>query len=278
MGDLDEVRAAVSNLLDNAIKYSGSEARVTVRTAVDDGGKYASVRVTDNGPGIPGNELKRIFKRFYRMSGPLATRVKGTGLGLFIVRSVAKRHSGQGLGGERGAGTWEYLYPAVPVGPMKRVLVVEDEQHLAEGLRFNLEQEGYEVELVDNGESALELLVGEKRAPFDIVVLDVMLPGINGFEVVAEMRKAGQYVPTLVLTARGHSDDVLQGFAAGADDYLVKPFELEILIARIKGMLRRRDWLTRDVQSRPKHSRSATRPFTTICLNFACAKRSSRSR
>jgi DNA-binding response OmpR family regulator len=131
---------------------------------------------------------------------------------------------------------------------MSRVLVVEDEQHLAEGLRFNLEQESYEVEVVDNGEAALELLIGEKKTPFDIVVLDVMLPGKNGFEVVAEMRQAGQYVPTLILTARGHSDDVLQGFASGADDYLVKPFELEILIARIKGLLRRGEWLRRDVE------------------------------
>jgi DNA-binding response OmpR family regulator len=131
---------------------------------------------------------------------------------------------------------------------MKRVLVVEDEQHLAEGLRFNLEQEGYEVEVVDNGESALELLVGPERLPFDIVVLDVMLPGKNGFEVVAAMRQAGQYVPTLILTARGYSQDVLEGFAAGADDYLTKPFELEILIARITGLLRRGEWLRRDVQ------------------------------
>jgi DNA-binding response OmpR family regulator len=127
---------------------------------------------------------------------------------------------------------------------MNRVLVVEDEQHLADGLRFNLEQEGYEVELVDTGEAALELLVGKPPGPpFDIVVLDVMLPGKNGFAVVSEMRHAGQYVPTLILTARGRSTDVLEGFAAGADDYLVKPFELDILIARIRGLLRRREWL-----------------------------------
>jgi DNA-binding response OmpR family regulator len=130
---------------------------------------------------------------------------------------------------------------------MKRVLVVEDEQHLAEGLRFNLEQEGYEVEVVDNGESALKVLIGPGRVPFDIVVLDVMLPGKNGFQVVAEMRQAGQYVPTLVLTARGYSQDVLEGFASGADDYLTKPFELEILIARITGLLRRGEWLRREL-------------------------------
>jgi signal transduction histidine kinase len=94
MGDLDEVRAAVSNLIDNAVKYSGNDLRVTVETATVEG-KYASVRVRDNGPGIPKTELKQIFKRFYRAPGPLATRVKGTGLGLFIVRSVAKRHGGR---------------------------------------------------------------------------------------------------------------------------------------------------------------------------------------
>jgi signal transduction histidine kinase len=103
LGDLDEVRAAVSNLLDNAVKYSGQEARVKVETSQDDG-RFASVRVTDNGPGIPGSELKRIFKRFYRMGGPLATRVKGTGLGLFIVRSVAKRHGGRAWAESAGPG------------------------------------------------------------------------------------------------------------------------------------------------------------------------------
>ncbi len=125
---------------------------------------------------------------------------------------------------------------------MSRVLVVEDEQHLAEGLRFNLEAEGYQVQLVDAGEAALEKLKAEAAA-FDVVILDVMLPGISGFEVISQMRQAGQFVPTLMLTARGHPDDVLQGFAAGADDYLTKPFELSILIARIRGLLRRREWL-----------------------------------
>jgi len=127
---------------------------------------------------------------------------------------------------------------------MSRVLVVEDEKHLAEGLRFNLDAEGYQVEVVETGEAALDLLLDQAQG-FDIVVLDVMLPGKSGFEVVAEMRQAGQFVPTLILTARGHSDDVLQGFAAGADDYLTKPFDLTILSARIQGLLRRREWLRR---------------------------------
>src|SRR5947207_9111106 len=125
---------------------------------------------------------------------------------------------------------------------MSRVLVVEDEQHLAEGLRFNLEAEGYRVHVVETGEAALETLARDRTA-FELVILDVMLPGKDGFTVMAELRQGGQFIPTLMLTARGHPDDVLRGFAAGADDYLAKPFELAILIARIRGLLRRREWL-----------------------------------
>ncbi len=135
---------------------------------------------------------------------------------------------------------------------MSRVLVVEDEQHLADGLRFNLEAEGCQVHLVDSGEAALELLRAASPA-FDVVVLDVMLPGKDGFTVVSELRQAGQFIPTLMLTARGHPEDVLKGFAAGADDYLTKPFELTILMARIRGLLRRREWLRASLEeARPK--------------------------
>jgi DNA-binding response OmpR family regulator len=125
---------------------------------------------------------------------------------------------------------------------MTRILVVEDEQHLADGLRFNLEAGGYEVQVAENGEAALQLLLA-KEAAFDVVVLDVMLPGIDGFSVMTAMRHAGQFVPTLMLTARGQAEDVLRGFAAGADDYLTKPFDLAILMARIKGLLRRGEWV-----------------------------------
>ena len=120
---------------------------------------------------------------------------------------------------------------------MSAVLVVEDEKHLADGLRFNLEAEGYSVETVGDGESALSLLTGADRH-YDAVVLDVMLPGKDGFTVVADLRQAGQFVPVLMLTARGRPEDVLRGFESGADDYLAKPFELSVLIARINGLLR----------------------------------------
>jgi len=128
---------------------------------------------------------------------------------------------------------------------MSRILIVEDEQHLADGLRFNLEAEGYEVRVAGTGEAAQEILASD-ALPVDVVVLDVMLPGKDGFTVMSEMRQAGQFIPTLILTARGHPDDVLKGFAAGADDYLTKPFDLAILMARIRGLLRRREWLRAD--------------------------------
>ena len=124
---------------------------------------------------------------------------------------------------------------------MSRILVVEDEQHIAEGLRFNLEAEGHEVTVVTDGEQTLASIL-DNRQSFDVVVLDVMLPGRDGFAVASALRSAGQFVPILMLTARGRPDDVLRGFEAGADDYLPKPFELAILIARINGLLRRRRW------------------------------------
>ncbi|MFN2598014.1 MAG: response regulator transcription factor [Pyrinomonadaceae bacterium] len=124
---------------------------------------------------------------------------------------------------------------------MSAVLIVEDERHLADGLRYNLEAEGYTVETVGFGESALTLLL-DARKHFDVLVLDVMLPGKDGFAVAAELRQAGQFIPILMLTARGRPEDVLRGFESGADDYLPKPFELSVLIARLNGLLRRREW------------------------------------
>lgn len=124
---------------------------------------------------------------------------------------------------------------------MSRILIVEDEQHIADGLRFNLEAEGHEAAVAADGEKALALLLDERR-PFDVVILDVMLPGTDGFTVATELRAAGHYEPILMLTARDSAEDVLRGFEAGADDYLPKPFELSILLARVNGLLRRHRW------------------------------------
>ncbi len=128
---------------------------------------------------------------------------------------------------------------------MSAVLVVEDEQHLADGLRFNLEAEGFMVDTVSDGESSLALLLDQRRR-YDVIVLDVMLPGKDGFSVAAELRAAGNFVPVLMLTARGRPEDVLRGFESGADDYLPKPFELSVLLARLNALLRRRQWFDQD--------------------------------
>lgn len=133
---------------------------------------------------------------------------------------------------------------------MSRVLVVEDETHLADGLRFNLEAEGHSVDIAGDGQAAIERLV-ENREAFDAVVLDVMLPFRDGFEVVAAMRSAKNYAPVLILTARSRPEDVLRGFAAGADDYLPKPFELPIFLARLQGLLRRSAWLRHGGTAQP---------------------------
>jgi DNA-binding response OmpR family regulator len=124
---------------------------------------------------------------------------------------------------------------------MSRILIIEDETHLAEGLRFNLEAEGHAVQITDNGEDALKRLLKDRES-FDALVLDVMLPGKDGFLVARELRKSQNYTPLLMLTARGRPEDVLKGFESGADDYLPKPFNLAILMARIESLLRRKNW------------------------------------
>lgn len=129
----------------------------------------------------------------------------------------------------------------------ERVLIVEDERHLAEGLRFNLEVEGYSVEVVETGEEALDRMLSTEKPEdaeqrIEAILLDVMLPGMDGFTACMELRQNGIYVPVLMLTARGRSEDIIKGFECGADDYLPKPFELEILFARLRGLLRRHAW------------------------------------
>ena len=150
---------------------------------------------------------------------------------------------------------------------MSRILIVEDEQHIADGLRFNLEAEGHEALVTTDGEKALTWLLEDKQ-PFDVIVLDVMLPGKDGFTVASELRAAGQFVPILMLTARARPEDVLRGFESGADDYLPKPFELAILIARVRGLLRRRRWNEREAPAAPEPVRDVY-AFAGRTLDFS---------
>jgi DNA-binding response OmpR family regulator len=128
---------------------------------------------------------------------------------------------------------------------MTAILIVEDEKHLADGLSYNLTAEGYDVDVASSAEQAASLLL-DKRDAYDVVVLDVMLPGMDGFALASLLREKGQFVPILMLTARGQAEDVLRGFEAGADDYLPKPFDLSVLFARIHALLRRREWFHKD--------------------------------
>lgn len=149
---------------------------------------------------------------------------------------------------------------------MSRILIVEDEQHISDGLRFNLEAEGHEAVVASDGERALDLLLKERRV-FDVIVLDVMLPGKDGFTVASDLRAAEQFVPILMLTARGRPEDVLRGFEAGADDYLPKPFELAIVIARVNGLLRRRRWNEQDTPA-PEATPADIYAFAGRTLDF----------
>ena len=130
------------------------------------------------------------------------------------------------------------------------IILVEDEEHLAEGLLFNLEAEGYRTRHFADGADALTWLL-ETQEQIGAILLDVMLPGKDGFEIVAALRERELYFPVLMLTARSSPQDVLEGLNAGADDYLAKPFDLEILLVRLKSMLRRASWARPATQSSP---------------------------
>ncbi len=128
--------------------------------------------------------------------------------------------------------------------PPARLLVVEDEPHLATALKLNLELEGYDVVTVGAAREAASQLVDPSG--FNLILLDVMLPDMDGFDLCKRLRESGNRTPVLMLTARGAVTDRVAGLEAGADDYLTKPFELEELLARIRSLLRRRSWERED--------------------------------
>jgi DNA-binding response OmpR family regulator len=144
----------------------------------------------------------------------------------------------------------------------QRLLVVEDEDHLAAGLKLNLELEGYEVDVAGTAREASEKLIQPEG--YDALVLDVMLPDLDGFELCQRLRKAGHFVPVIMLTARSSAEDRVRGLEAGADDYMVKPFSLDELLARVRSMLRRREWEARNGE---EHE-SATLSFGAAVVDF----------
>jgi len=146
---------------------------------------------------------------------------------------------------------------------MARILIVEDEAHLAEGLVFNLEAEGFETVAVGSGREAADLLT-DGRSEFDLVILDIMLPEMSGFEVARRARAAGNFVAILMLTAKDETVDVVRGLEEGADDYLTKPFRLDELLARVKGLLRRRRWYG----AGPEESTPREISFGDVCVRL----------
>ena len=155
---------------------------------------------------------------------------------------------------------------------MSRVLIVEDEAHIATGLQFNLQAEGHSASIANDGETALDLLLA-RHEDYDAMVLDIMLPGKDGFEVANQLRAARNFIPILMLTARARPEDVLKGFASGADDYVAKPFELPIFLARLQGLLRRREWMQQTPTGHPtatapdKNADSSSEEFGTFSFN-----------
>jgi DNA-binding response OmpR family regulator len=161
-----------------------------------------------------------------------------------------------------------------PQSPL--IALIEDEEHLAQGLLFNLEAEGYRTHHESDGDAALAyLLAAPQSGPEkpDVIVLDCMLPGTDGFAITRALREAHRYTPILMLTARTRPEDVLEGIEAGADDYLPKPFDLNILIVRIKSLLRRTAWQDAQTTTQPAAPSEPAPPdiyaFNYRTINFA---------
>jgi len=144
----------------------------------------------------------------------------------------------------------------------KHILVVEDERHLAMGIKFNLESEGYRVSVAGSGQAALDIYQ-ENEADVDLLILDIMLPGMSGYAVCEALRQQGSDVPILVLSARTLSEDRTRGFDVGANQYLSKPFDLDELLSRVKNLL---------THHNRRHQTPTERPSNLTTFEFADAK------
>jgi DNA-binding response OmpR family regulator len=148
-----------------------------------------------------------------------------------------------------------------------RILIVEDENALAQGLKFNFEQEGYEVLLAGDGPTGLKLF-RDAEPPIDAIILDLMLPGMSGYETCAEIRKLDKLVPILVLSARTLSEDRMHAFDCGTDQYMTKPFALPELINRVKNLLQRHQTLLHRERPASESSSADVRQFDNVTVNF----------
>ena len=273
-GDAQVLSEAVGNLLANAIAYSPKGSNVGVGVKVVDG--VVEIAVTDRGIGIAEGDQERVFERFYRADQARSRRTGGTGLGLAIVKHAVQRHGGEvRLWSRPGRGsTFTIRLPQIDppadqvVQPkrrrkkradaeagcgippherskrMTRVLIVEDEPDLADPLAYLLRREGYEVEIAEDGPSAL---AAYQDRGADIVLLDLMLPGMSGTEVCRQIRATSR-VPIIMLTAKDSEVDIVVGLELGADDYVTKPYSSRELLARMRAVLRRLAQIDADLE------------------------------
>ena len=282
IGDQAALTSAVQNLIVNAFKYGGDAQWVGVRAAQVTRGRKTEVQITveDRGPGIPADELPHIFEPFYRGAEAVGQQIHGNGLGLSLVQRIVRAHGGTVTVRTRDAGgtAFTIVLPAAAAElkptsladgaaslaearlarhrALPRLLLVEDELGLVMTLTDRLESEGFTVESARDAKSGLQLATEER---FDMILLDVMLPGGSGLDICRTIRQKGIQTPVVMLTARGQVVDRVVGLKLGADDYLVKPFEMAELLARIEAVSRR---------TRPTPSPSTTESFQTADLRM----------
>ena len=249
-GDARQLERVFLNLLSNAVKFSNDGGRVVVRADVGDS---LRVSVADDGIGIPADEQSQLFRRFFRSRNADEHAIQGTGLGLAIVSSIVDRHRGQiHVESQEGIGTTvTVLLPLTKHHlarrhqrashrrggvRMSRILVVEDDDDICELIRFQLSSMGHHVLTERDGEGGLAAARLEHP---DLVVLDWMMPRLTGLEVCVGLRGDPDLarVPVILLTARAQEADIELGFAAGADDYMIKPFSPRELGSRVDALL-----------------------------------------
>src|SRR5918992_348287 len=244
--DRDALRQVLLNLLDNAVKYGPRGQTVTVgMRAVRENGSGPRVRlwVEDQGPGIPVADRDRVWEPYVRLDRDVDGATGGSGIGLAVVRELVALHGGRAGGGEGGAGEGTRVVielPAMPKGNGQArardsdgvpvVTSVEENADLAYGLRTGLEIEGYDVDVAEDGMAGLSR--AQEWLPH-LVILDLMLPGMDGYRVLRTLREQGHEMPVLILTARGEEADKVLGFRLGADDYVTKPCGVLELLARV---------------------------------------------
>jgi CheY-like chemotaxis protein len=234
--DIDKLTRVLMNLVDNAIKYTGPEGSVVVSVRTEDL-HFAKVSVIDTGDGIPPEALPKVFDPSFRVAPRVKSHVKSHGLGLSIVKNLVERHGGMITArSEVGKGS-EFTF-TVPIRHaleprvsailpgVKRLLVADDDSDIRQVLSDRLTSDGYLIQTASDGAEALTALRAEK---FDGLILDIGMPQMNGLEVLHKIREEQPELPVIMITAAEAQDRALVAMQAGAQAYLLKPFDADQL-------------------------------------------------